>query len=291
MDKFYIEQLTIIGVGLIGGSIAARLKREGAVGKVVGVGRGRKNITFAHEHGLIDEVAMDVQKGIERATIVVVAVPVKQVETVLQEIKLSPNSELILTDVGSTKGDFKRIIERVMPERAGFIVPGHPIAGSEKVGPQFADANLFQGKNVVLCPLERSKATSINLVQRLWQSCGSFVSKMSDDKHDKIFSAVSHLPHIVSYALVEMVNRRDDAEDLFDFAAGGFRDFSRIAGSSPEMWVDICRANHFPILDDVESFISSLEKIRELLRSEDYEGLLKIFDAAAIARNNWSSKQ
>jgi prephenate dehydrogenase len=114
---------------------------------------------------------------------------------------------------------------------------------------------------------------------------------MSDDKHDKIFSAVSHLPHIVSYALVEMMNRRDDAEDLFDFAAGGFRDFSRIAGSSPEMWVDICRANYSPILDDVESFISSLEKIRELLRSEDYEGLREIFDAAAIARNNWASKQ
>lgn len=291
MDKFYIEQLTIIGVGLIGGSIAARLKREGAVGKVVGVGRGLKNITYAHEHGLIDEVATDVKQGVQRANIVVVAVPVKQVEAVLQEIKLSPNSELILTDVGSTKGDFKRTIERVMPERSGFVVPGHPIAGSEKVGPQFADANLFQGKNVVLCPLERSKATAIDLVQSLWQSCGSLVTQMSDDKHDKIFSAVSHLPHIVSYALVEMMNRRDDAEKLFDYAAGGFRDFSRIAGSSPEMWVDICRANNRPILEDVESFISSLEKIRELLKSKDYDELRKIFDAAAIARNNWSSKQ
>jgi prephenate dehydrogenase len=291
MNKMYIKQLTIIGVGLIGGSIAARLKREGAVGKVVGVGRGLKNITYAQEHGLIDEVAMEVQQGIEQATIVIVAVPVKQVEAVLHEIKLSPNSELVLTDVGSTKGDFKRIVERIMPERAGYVVPGHPIAGSEKVGPQFADANLFQGKNVVLCPLEESKETSINLVQRLWQSCGASVSKMSEDKHDKIFSAVSHLPHIVSYTLVEMMNRRDDAEDLFDFAAGGFRDFSRIAGSSPEMWVDICRANYSPILDDVETFISSLEKIRELLRSEDYQGLRKIFDAAAIARNNWASKQ
>jgi prephenate dehydrogenase len=291
MNEFYIKQLTIIGVGLIGGSIAARLKREGAVGKVVGVGRGLKNITYAQEHGLIDEVATGVQKGIEQATIVIVAVPVKQVEAVLQEIKLSPNSELVLTDVGSTKGDFKRIIESIMPERAGYVVPGHPIAGSEKVGPQFADANLFQGKNVVLCPLEESKETSINLVRALWQSCGAFVSKMSEDKHDQIFSAVSHLPHVVSYALVEMMNRRDDAEDLFDFAAGGFRDFSRIAGSSPEMWVDICRANYSPILNDVESFISSLEKIRELLRSENYEGLRKIFDAAAIARNNWASKQ
>ena len=291
MKKFYIKQLTIIGVGLIGGSIAARLKREGAVGKVVGVGRGLKNITYAQEHGLIDEVATGVQQGIEQATIVIIAVPVKQVEAVLQEIKLSPNSELVLTDVGSTKGDFKKIIERIMPERAGCVVPGHPIAGSEKVGPQFADANLFQGKSVVLCPLKGSRATAINLVQRLWQLCGAFVSKMSEDKHDKIFSAVSHLPHVVSYALVEMMNRRDDAEDLFDFAAGGFRDFSRIAGSSPEMWVDICRSNYSPILDDVESFISSLEKIRELLRSEDYEGLRKIFDAAAIARNNWASKQ
>ena len=291
MNKFYIKQLTIIGVGLIGGSIAARLKREGAVGKVVGVGRGLKNITYAQEHGLIDEVATGVQQGIEQATIVVVAVPVKQVEAVLQEIKLSPNSELVLTDVGSTKGDFKRIIERIMPERASRVVPGHPIAGSEKVGPQFADANLFQGKSVVLCPLERSKATSINLVQRLWQSCGALVSEMSEDQHDKIFSAVSHLPHIVSYALVEMMNRRDDAQDLFDFAAGGFRDFSRIAGSSPEMWVDICRANHAPILDDVESFISSLEKIRELLTLEDFEGLRKIFDTAAMARNKWASKQ
>lgn len=291
MDKFYIEQLTIIGVGLIGGSIAARLKREGTVGKIVGVGRGNKNITFAHQHGLIDEVAMNIQQGIERASLVVVAVPVKQVETILQELKLSSNTNFVLTDVGSTKGDFKKMVEKIMPERVGFVVPGHPIAGSEKVGAQAADPDLFEGRDVVLCPLEKTQNTSIDLVQRLWQSCGACVSKMSEEKHDKIFSAVSHLPHIVSYALVEMMNRRDDAEDLFDFAAGGFRDFSRIAGSSPEMWVDICRANRGPILDDVESFISSLEKIRELLISKDYEEVQKIFDAAAVARNNWASKQ
>ncbi len=291
MDRFYIEQLTIIGVGLIGGSIAARLKREGAVGKVVGVGRSKKNITFAHQHGLIDEVAIDIQQGIERASLVVVAVPVKQVETILQEIKLSSNTELVLTDVGSTKGDFKKMVERVIPERVGFVVPGHPIAGSEKIGAQAADAELFEGKNVVLCPLEKTKNTSIDLVQRLWQSCGACVTKMSEQKHDKIFSAVSHLPHIVSYALVEMMNRREDTADLFDFAAGGFPDFSRIAGSSPEMWVDICRANRGAILEDVESFIRSLENIRELLISEDYEAIQNIFDAAAIARNNWALKQ
>ncbi|MBA4740093.1 MAG: prephenate dehydrogenase/arogenate dehydrogenase family protein [Burkholderiales bacterium] len=291
MDKFYIDQLTVIGVGLIGGSIAARLKREGAVGRVVGVGRGLKNLTYAHHHGLIDEVAMDIQHGIESASVVVVAVPVKQVETILKEIKLSPNAEFVITDVGSTKGDFRKLVERIMPERAGFVVPGHPIAGSEQIGPQAADPNLFEAKNVVLCPLDRTTDTAIDLVQRLWQACGASVSKMSESKHDKIFSAVSHLPHVVSYALVEMMNRRDDAEELFDFAAGGFRDFSRIAGSSPEMWVDICRANRSPILHDVESFILSLEKIRELLQSEDYEAVQRIFDAAAVARNNWASNQ
>ncbi|MDA0238300.1 MAG: prephenate dehydrogenase/arogenate dehydrogenase family protein, partial [Proteobacteria bacterium] len=123
------------------------------------------------------------------------------------------------------------------------------------------------------------------------QSCGAHVSAMSADKHDKIFSAVSHLPHVVSYALVEMMNRRSDSAELFDFAAGGFRDFSRIAGSSPEMWVDICRANHEHIVNDVESFIASLETISELLHSGNYGELQRIFDTAAIARNNWASKQ
>ena len=291
MEKFYLEQLTIIGVGLIGGSVASRLKRNSSVGKVVGVGRSQKNMAYALEADLIDEVATDIRSAVANASMVLVAVPVKQVESVLHEIKLSTNAHVIITDVGSTKGDFTRMVEKVIPERAEFVVHGHPIAGSEKAGAPAADENLFVGKNVVLCPLSQTRASALSAVREMWQSCGAHVSTMSEDKHDKIFSAVSHLPHVVSYALVEMMNRRADSAELFDFAAGGFRDFSRIAGSSSEMWVDICRANNEHIVKDVESFIASLETIRELLKSGNYGALQRIFAAAAVARNNWVSKQ
>ena len=291
MEKFHVEQLTIIGVGLIGGSVASRLKCDGSVGKVVGVGRSIQNMSFALQAGLIDEVATDIQSAVKNASMVLVAVPVKQVESVLHEIKLSANSSAIITDVGSTKGDFKRMVEEIIPERAGFVVPGHPIAGSEKTGASAADANLFLEKNVVLCPLSQTLPAALSAVSDLWQSCGAHVSTMSEEKHDIIFSAVSHLPHVVSYALVEMMNRRSDSAELFDFAAGGFRDFSRIAGSSAEMWADICRANHEHIINDVDSFIASLEKIRELLHLGKYGELQEIFAAAAVARNNWAAKQ
>jgi prephenate dehydrogenase len=279
MEKFYLEQLTIIGVGLIGGSVASRLKRNSSVGKVVGVGRSQKNMAYALEADLIDEVATDIRLAVANASMVLVAVPVKQVESVLHEIKLSTNAHVIITDVGSTKGDFTRMVEKVIPERAEFVVPGHPIAGSEKAGAPAADENLFVGKNVVLCPLSQTRASALSAVREMWQSCGAHVSTMSEDKH------------VVSYALVEMMNRRADSAELFDFAAGGFRDFSRIAGSSSEMWVDICRANNEHIVKDVESFIASLETIRELLKSGNYGALQRIFAAAAVARNNWASKQ
>ena len=290
MDKFYIDRIAIVGVGLIGGSVASRLKRQHSVGEIIGVGRGQQNLEHALDAGLIDVAVTDVRDALD-ANMILIAVPVRQVESVLNKIRTGRNEKILITDVGSTKGDFAKLAREIIPDRLGYVVPGHPIAGSEKTGSRAADPELFDDKNVILCPLEETYDEAVSAVKGLWDSCGARVVTMPEAAHDKIFSAVSHLPHVVSYCLVEMMNRRSDASELFDFAAGGFRDFSRIAGSSSEMWTDICRANRTHILEDLEAFIGNLKNIQGLLRSEDFEAIERIFNDASTARNNWASKQ
>ncbi len=290
MNKFYIDRIAIVGVGLIGSSVASRLKRQHSVGEIIGVGRGQENLEHALDAGLIDVAVTDVRDALD-VNLIIIAVPVKQVESVLKRIRTGRSQETLVTDVGSTKGDFAKLAREIIPERLGYVVPGHPIAGSEKTGAQAADPELFDGKNVILCPTEETHGEALSAVKGLWESCGARVVTMPDAAHDKIFSAVSHLPHVVSYSLVEMMNRRSDASKLFDYAAGGFRDFSRIAGSSPEMWTDICRANRTHILEDLEVFIDNLKNIQSLLNSEDFEAIERIFNNASTARNNWASKQ
>ena len=222
------------------------------------------------------------------ADLALIAVPVAQTEPVLRRLGEVSNPNLVITDAGSTKGDFVQAARRVFCKaKLGNIVPGHPIAGAELTGVDAASPTLFEGRRVVLTPLPESRATAVARVEAMWSTCGARVARMDPARHDEVFSAVSHLPHVLAFALVEMIAARRDGEELFSYAAGGFRDFTRIAGSSPEMWRDICVSNREPLLADIESFRRALLQISDLVRAGDGARLQALFDSARSARERW----
>jgi prephenate dehydrogenase len=287
LKEFNCDKLVVIGVGLIGGSVAAALRRAGKVGRVIGVGRGRANIQRALDLRIIDEASDDVSIAVRDADIVFLAVPVRQNESVLAKLAPCLNGTTLVTDAGSTKMDFVAAVRRLLPSHLPRVVPAHPIAGAELTGVDAAQPGLFVDKNVVLTPLPENHAAALDRIASMWSTCGARVSRMSPDHHDHVFSAVSHLPHMLAYALVNMIATRPDAQELFSFAAGGFRDFTRIASSSPEMWRDIASANRNALLADLASYQKQLAHLAELIRNADAEQLQEIFEDARDARNAW----
>lgn len=287
MPDLHIARLVVVGVGLIGGSVAAALKRRGAVDHVTGVGRSMDNLRQALSLGVIDEIAQDLTTAVRGADVVLVAVPVKQTAVVLEQLSRCIDKGAIVTDAGSTKRDFVRMAGEIFGEAASRVVPGHPIAGAERTGVSAATPDLFAGKRTVLTPLADTDADAVDRVESMWRTCGANVIHMSPEHHDSVFSAVSHLPHVLSYALVEMIASRDNGEELFSFAASGFRDFTRIAGSSPEMWRDICSANGDQLLRDIESFQQALSLLAGYIRDGKMDQVEAVFAAAAKARNAW----
>lgn len=288
--QFHSDKLVVIGVGLIGGSAAAALRRAGAVKRLVGVGRGRANVERALELGVIDEAVQDAAEAVRGADTVLLAVPVQQNERLLAALAPALEPGTLVTDAGSTKQDFVAAVRRILPTHLGTVVPGHPIAGAEHTGVEAASPSLFQAKNVVLAPLEENDPGAVDRVEAMWRTCGARVMRMSAAHHDRIFSAVSHLPHMLAYSLVHMIANRPDARELFDFAASGFRDFTRIAGSSPEMWRDIALANRDALLTDLESYQSELERLVQSLRAADAQALERMFEAARAARTAWLAR-
>ena len=287
MSEFHSDRLVVVGVGLIGGSAAAALRRAGRVGHIIGVGRGRSNIERALELGVIDEAVSDVGAAVKGADTVLLAVPVKQNDSVLAALAQSLETGTLVTDAGSTKQNFAAAARRWLPSHLATTVPGHPIAGAEHTGVDAASPILFQGKNVVVTPLPENSPDAVDRVSALWQVCGARITRMSAEHHDRIFSAVSHLPHMLAYSLVHMIAGRPDARELFDFAASGFRDFTRIAGSSPEMWRDIALANKEALVADLEAYQEQIAGLTERLKAADAAELERIFEAARSARNAW----
>jgi len=279
--------LVIIGVGLIGGSVAAALRRAGKVRRVIGVGRGRANVARALELGVIDDAVEDIASAVKGADAVLIAVPVQQNQSVLGALADALAPGTLVTDAGSTKRDFVAALRRIVSRHLASVVPGHPIAGAELTGVDAASANLFDGRNVVLTPLEENQAAAVDRVEAMWHACGARVSRMTPERHDRVFSAVSHLPHMLAYTLVHMIATRADAEALFGFAASGFRDFTRIAGSSAEMWRDIALANRDALLADIEAYQQELAELAQCLRQADGAEIERIFEAARCARNAW----
>jgi len=275
-------KVAVIGVGLIGGSFALALKQAKLASHVVGVGRNAANLKVALERGAIDSIAPDAATAARGADLVLIATPVAQFPKVFASLS---DASALITDGGSTKRDVIAAARKSLGKRIAQFVPAHPIAGAEKSGAEAASADLFRGRRVVLTPLKENSKASVSEVEAAWTACGANVSRMDAREHDAVLAAVSHLPHLLAFALVHDVATRKNSAQLFSFAAGGFRDFTRIASSHPEMWRDICVANRDRLLQEVSRFSGKLSQIKKLL--DHPKKLEKFFAEARDARDRW----
>jgi len=283
-------KIAVVGVGLIGGSFALAARAAGCVKQITGVGRSRANLERAKALGVIDADA-SLAEAVRGADVVFLAMPVGATAAVLEAIAPHLEAGTVVTDAGSTKSDVVAAARAALGTRFPRFVPGHPIAGAEQSGVEAARAELFSGKRTVLTPLVETDADACEIVRELWRACGAEVREMTPATHDQVFAAVSHLPHLIAYALVHDIATHDAADLLFEYAASGFRDFTRIASSHPEMWRDICMANRAALLAELTRFESVLVEARRLLDVQDAAGLERLFDGARRARNDWLARR
>lgn len=280
-------KIVIFGAGLIGGSFSLALKKAGIARETVGFGRSEKTLIEAERLGIIDRTGSD--EDLKDADVVLLATPVGQMEEILKRIYPLLGKKTLITDAGSTKGDVAQLAQ-LLQEKARQFVPAHPVAGAEKSGPEAATADLFAGKKIVLTPLPENPPGFVDKARKAWEACGAKVEEMSPEEHDRVFAAVSHLPHLLSFALVHDLSIRKNREQLLSFAASGFRDFTRIAASSPEMWRDICLANREPLLAELDRYVKELEIVRQALSDKDAPMLEEIFSEARKLRSNWTQQ-
>lgn len=284
-DAVLIPRLAIMGVGLIGGSLALALKQAGVVGEVVGCGRGRPNLEKALELGIIDCYTRDPQEAVNNADLVFLATPVKTLATVVEQCLPALKSGAIITDGGSVKAEVVRSIEPLLPDNI-YFVPGHPIAGTEQSGAEAAFATLYQGKRCILTPTEKTSSQALQLVEKMWQIAGSTVVTMPMEKHDRILAAISHLPHMVAYSLVNAVGSYDHYEEnILEYSAGGFRDFTRIASSDPIMWRDIAETNREALLEMMEQFELFFHELKKDIDQGDGDKLFEFFQRSKQMRD------
>jgi len=283
-----LKKLVIFGVGLIGGSVASALKKAGSSAEIVGVGRSSESLQTAIDLNVIDTATSNIAEALLHADIVLIAAPVAQTPLILNAIKPHLHADTVVTDAGSTKSDVLACAQEILGEQFTQFVGGHPIAGAEKSGVTAATADLYINKNVVLTPTLDTNQNAVQRVRELWQNCGANVTEMPAETHDGIFAAVSHLPHLLAFALVDDIASRANAEQLFGFAASGFRDFTRIAGSHPEMWRDISLANKTALLNEITAYQDELSRLKQMLEHDDGDALHALFERASTARNNWA---
>lgn len=300
MAAFSFNKLVIFGVGLIGGSLARALRARagpfgGSAGTVIGVGRSPASIERAKALGVIDGIAAlgdDVQlrEALAGADIVLLAAPVAQSGPLLGRIAPFLDDATLVTDAGSTKSDVVAAARAALGARIGQFVPGHPIAGRESSGVDAALADLYVGRNVVLCPLPENAPAAVARIEAMWRAAGADVRSMSAEHHDRVFASVSHLPHVLSFALVEQILEAPDADLKFSFAAGGFRDFTRIAASSPEMWRDVCVANRTALIAELDAYTAVLARLRAAIEAGDGAALEAAFARSRKARTEWQER-
>jgi prephenate dehydrogenase len=283
----FIKRLSIIGVGLIGGSLARALRRAGVCGEIVGCGRNHSHLQEAVDLGVIDSYETVPANAVNGADMVIVAVPLGSMATMFAAIHdaLSPNA--IVSDVGSAKASVVEDAQQYLGEHFRHFVPAHPIAGTEKSGVAASFAELFEKRRVIITPLSETDSTAYAKVFAMWEQTGADVVNMSVEHHDKVLAATSHLPHLLAYSLVDTLAKMDTNTEIFSFAAGGFRDFTRIASSNPRMWRDICVANQKSILDMLAHFNDNLADLTDAVRSGDAERIENIFSKAKAARDNF----
>lgn len=279
------DRVAIFGVGLIGGSFALALDRFNGARHIIGVGRSRATLDRAVQLGVIDDYTEDSVAAVRGADLVLIAAPVAQIEHILSVIQPAIGLRCVVTDAGSTKADVVAAARRALGGKFVQFVPAHPIAGKEQSGVEAAEATLFDGKRCILTPERETAGHCVERVREMWERCGALVTEMPAQRHDEVFAAVSHLPHILSFALVAAIAREEDAALKFAHAGGGFRDFTRIAASSPEMWRDICLSNREAILRELDGYEAELQRMRALLVAGDGTALAEEFEVSRQARS------
>jgi prephenate dehydrogenase len=291
-----INRLAVIGVGLIGGSFALAMRERGLCREITGYDSSADSLARAVESGVLDEGASTVEEAVRSADLILLSVPILSMQEVLSEIEQALWQEgapvrqnLVITDVGSVKSNLLSAAERVFGEIPACLVPGHPIAGSEKHGVAAARADLFDNHKVILTPVDQTSSEAEQLVAGLWQGLGTEVITMEAEHHDQVLAGTSHLPHLLAYALVDTLSAQGDSLEIFRYAAGGFRDFTRIAASDPVMWRDIFAANGDEVIKFLDRYMQDLSSLRDALESGDSDYLLDVFQRAKHAREYFSS--
>jgi prephenate dehydrogenase len=278
------EKAAIIGTGLIGGSLGGIMRRDGLAGRVVGIGRSKDNLNKAIERGLVDEAQTDAKKGVAGADIVVLCCPVGMFEAVAREIKPYLKDQAIVTDVGSVKGELAYRLEEIFHLKARYV-PAHPIAGSERSGAVASDLDLFKGAKCIVTPTSKTDRNALGLVTDLWESTGAIVERMTPEEHDMIFAAISHMPHVAAFAMVDAIDGMDGGEKALIYAASGFKDTTRIAGSHEDVWRDICLLNKDNILKTLDAYHEALWRLRDIIESGDADAMKREFGRIRQTRN------
>ena len=280
-----IDRLAIIGVGLIGASLALALKQASAVGHVVGCGRSENNLQKGLELGVIDSYTTSIAEAARSADVVVLAIPLGAMQMAFEQIRGSVGPQTIITDAGSAKGSVVKVAQAVLGDKISQFVPGHPIAGAEKSGVEAGLPDLYQDRRVILTPLESTDPGAVNKIVDMWQACGAIIEYLDVEHHDKVLAATSHLPHMLAYSLVNYLSSLNDHDEIFKYAAGGFRDFTRIASSDPVMWRDVCISNGDALEALIEGFKKELDEVSLAIRNRDSDRLLVLFSTAKSERD------
>jgi len=283
-----IKHLCVIGVGLIGGSLARVLREAGYVGKITGASRNPEHLQKALELGVIDHYDTDLSSAVAGADMVFVSVPLGAMGAVFTTIKDSLENNAVVTDAGSAKASVVEAVKAATGEIPAWFVPGHPIAGTEQSGVEASFPDLYKGRRVILTPARETGAAAIQKVRAMWEAAGAVVNEMNVDHHDEVLAATSHLPHMLAFALVESLARMSEQREIFEYAAGGFRDFTRIASSDPVMWRDVCVANRDALLAMLKIFRADLDDLAAAIEQRDEKKILNIFQDAKSARDAFS---
>lgn len=282
-----IGRLAVIGVGLIGGSLARALRATGKVDEIVGCGRGKANLDEAVALGVIDRYSHDVAETVSDADVVFLAVPLGAMRAAFGAMRDSLPEHALITDGGSAKGSVVADCRDAAPELLRRFVPGHPIAGTENNGVGASFAELYRNRRVILTPMQENDATDVARVRAMWEACGAEVTEMPVEHHDEVLAATSHLPHMLAFGLVDMLARMKENDEIFRYAAGGFRDFTRIASSNPVMWRDICIANREALSPMLAAYADEMTALADSIAAADSDELLAIFERAKAARDRF----
>jgi prephenate dehydrogenase len=280
-----INKITIIGVGLIGGSLAKAIKENNLAKVVFGFGRDLNRLEAAQKANVIDQFSTNLKDAINDSDIVIIATPVGSFKEILNEIKPFLTSKIVISDVGSTKTNIASIVSQTLGDYSNYFIPAHPIAGKEKSGFEASEANLFNNRKVIITPLETSSPDSISLIQKMWEGTGADVDFMSPESHDELLGMTSHLPHMLAFSLVNYLISKNPSASIY--AAGGFKDFSRIASGDAVMWRDICIQNKDQIISHIKGYQKTLNSLVDAIENENSDELDLLFTSAKKTRDSW----